>query len=341
MPVFLALAAALTLGVLAVLLQPLWHGARGLALGIATVVVFSTLALYQLVGTPAALDPQVRNAPKTLADAIAQLETELARKPQQLDGWRLLGQAYTTEQRFDAARDAYAKAVALAPRDADVLVEAAQARAMAAPERKFDAAAIALLQRALQAQTQHQRARWFLGIAQRQAGQHAEAAGTWEALLAMVDAKTAASLRPQIDAARQAAGLPSLPPASATASDSATALQVTVELDPALAERVRLDGNARVFVIARVPDGPPMPVAVEQHAVQELPFTASLDDGDSPMPTRKLSALPEVELIARLSTRGDATPQAGDLESAPVRVRLPATQPIRLTIDQTIATTRD
>ena len=68
-----------------------------------------------------------------------------------------------------------------------------------------------------------------------------------------------------------------------------------VALDPAFAARVRLRGDATVFVIARVPGGPPMPVAVERHALQDLPLAVVLDDGDSPMPTQKLSALGEVE----------------------------------------------
>ena len=76
-----------------------------------------------------------------------------------------------------------------------------------------------------------------------------------------------------------------------------------------------------------------MPVAVEKHSVQELPLTASLDDGDSPMPTQKLSALQEVEVIARLSASGNAIPKSGDLESQPLRVKLPAKGPVVLTLD--------
>jgi cytochrome c-type biogenesis protein CcmH len=98
---------------------------------------------------------------------------------------------------------------------------------------------------------------------------------------------------------------------------------------------VRPRGDACVFVIARAPGGPPMPVAVEKHGVPELPFTASLDDGDSPMPTQKLSAMQEVEVIARLSMSGNAIPQAGDLESQPLRVKLPSGRPLVLTIDHT------
>ena len=75
-----------------------------------------------------------------------------------------------------------------------------------------------------------------------------------------------------------------------------------------------------------------MPVAVEKHSLQELPFTATLDDGDSPMPTQKLSALGEVEVFARLSASGQAMRQEGDIDSKPVRVKLPANAPIELVI---------
>jgi cytochrome c-type biogenesis protein CcmH len=340
MATFMSLTVVLAVTVLALALRPLWHGSRGLALGIATTAIASTFALYQLVGTPVALDPQKLAAPNTLADAVTQLEAELARDPTQVDGWRLLGQAYTTEQRFDDASSAYAKAAELSPQDPDVLVEAAQARAVAAPGRRFDTKAVSLLQRALQVQPRHQRAGWFLGIAQRQAGRHAEAAKTWESLLAQVDARTAASLRPQIDAARKDAGLPLLPVAPSTdtpdpIATTGNALIVRVQLDPELASRVRLRGDTSIFVIARAVGGPPMPVAVEKRSVQELPFEATLDDSDGPMPTRKLSALQEVEVIARMSMGGDATPQPGDLQSKPVRVRLPATAPVDLVIDAT------
>ncbi|HSR66084.1 MAG TPA: cytochrome C biogenesis protein, partial [Xanthomonadaceae bacterium] len=160
-------------------------------------------------------------------------------------------------------------------------------------------------------------------------GQAAEAARTWQPLLAEVDAKTAVPLREQIDAARAAAGLPRLPAAPGPAN--APSLTVQVRLDARLA--ARLGPDATVFVIARMPHGPPMPVAVERHAASELPFTATLDDADSPMPTAKLSSQAQVEVIARVSQAGNAMPQAGDLESAPVRVALPASKPAALAID--------
>jgi cytochrome c-type biogenesis protein CcmH len=334
--VFAAIASALTLLVLACVLRPLWRGRTGSlpVVAMAALLALATFALYRLVGTPAALDPATRKAPDTLQDAVVQLEAQLQRDPRQLEGWRLLGRAYASAQQAKESRDAYARAAQLAPDEPDVLVEAAEARALAEPERRFDPQAVAMLQHALDVQPQHQRARWFLGIAQRQAGQPAEAAKTWEPLLAQVDAATAPPLRTQIDNARAEAGLPPLPAAQQPVAVGGRALQVHVRLDPELAARVRLRGDASVFVIARLPGGPPMPVAVEKHGVSELPFTASLDDADGPMPAQKLSALDEVEVIARLSMSGDAVPQPGDLESTAVRVRLPADAPIELVIGQ-------
>ena len=327
---FSLIAVALVLGVLAVLLRPMWRESRGVVIGFAVAFGLAALALYRVVGTPAGLDARQAAMPQTLDDAIAQLQAQLAKDPNQPEGWRLLGQALATEQRLSEARDAYAHAASLSPRDADVLVEAAQSRAVAAPERRFDAKAIAWLEQALQVQPQHQRARWFLGIAQRQAGEHAAAAKTWEPLLAMVDDATRATLRPQIDDARQAAGLPPLP--KPVAAPPLQGLRVRVALDPALAERARLRGDATVFVIARAQGGPPMPIAVERHTVSELPLDIVLDDGDSPMPTQKLSASRAVEVLARISTSGDAVPQPGDLESPPVPVALPTDAPVDLSI---------
>ena len=328
MAIFLALAAALTLAVLAVLLRPLWRGARGVAVGIAVIVLASGALLYRIVGTPQALDPANLAMPETLGDAIAQLEAELERNPDQAEGWRLLGQALQREGQSAKARDAYAKASTLAPDDADIASEAAQARAFADDRRLFDAQAVALLEAALKANPAHERARWFLGVAQRQAGRNAEAAATWAPLLAQVDAATAASLRKEINAARAQAGLAPL----AEPAAPAPLLSVKVSLDPALAARVRLRPDATVFVIARQVGGPPMPVAAQKHAVSELPFTAALSDADSPMPTLKLSQLREVELVARLSASGNAMKQDGDVESAPVRVVLPAKHPVTLQI---------
>ncbi|MCW0379522.1 hypothetical protein NB697_002368 [Xanthomonas sacchari] len=333
-----AAAVALAALVFVVVLWPLRGGGRnGAVLAVAILALgVATAALYALVGTPRALQAQNREAPRTLEDGVKQLQAALAKDPNRADGWALLGRSQMSLGHNAEAAAAFARAVRLAPEQGPLLIEAAEARALANPQRQFDDQALAWLQHALQLAPGSERGAWFLGIAQRQRGQDAAAAATWEALLPRVDAATAAALRPQIDAARSAAGLPALPADGATAQpDKAPAtagLTVAVSLDPAFAARVRLRGDASVFVIARVPGGPPMPVAVQKHPLQALPLRVTLSDADSPMPTQKLSQLKQVQVIARLSASGNAMRQDGDLESAPVTVTLPATAPVELVI---------
>lgn len=310
MTAFILASAALVLLTLAFVLRPLWKARPLTGVGVFASLALATGLTYALIGTPNALDPTQRQSPETFADAVGQLEAELKRDPNQIEGWRLLARAYAAENRADDARDAFAKAIRLAPNDADLLADAAEARALATPGRQFDADAVAMLQHALAQQPMHQRARWFLGIAQRQAKRPADAAKTWEPLLTMVDAKTANSLLPQINAARAEAGLSPLPAIAATPG-----ITVEVSLAPALA--AQLPANASLFVLARQPNGPPMPVAVEKLAARDFPVEVMLDDGDSPMPTMKLSQLDRVEITARISVSGNAMPQAGDLEATP------------------------
>lgn len=337
MGTFIAIAVLLGLAVLAAVLWPLWRESRSLVAGGVVALGLAAFALYRVVGTPSSIEQAASAPPMSLEAAIVELQTELKRNPNQPEGWQLLGKTLASEGKLAESSEAFAQAVKLLPDDPNLLVEAAQARLYASSDRKLDAQAIAWVKRALSQQPDHQRATWLLGISQRQNGQPAEAAKTWEPLLSQVDPTTAATLRKQIDAARAEAGMSPLPAAATEPSAQtagANALTVKVALDPDFASRVRLRGDTTVFVIARIPDGPPMPVAVEKHSLQDLPLSLTLDDGDSPMPTQKLSALKEVELIARLSASGDPMRQEGDMESKPVRVALPATAPVELVLGQ-------
>lgn len=348
----------------ALVAAPLRRSAPRAWLALMAAVPVISLALYQMLGTPAALDPAARQPaavmtgadaaaqvdPAEFAQAIAELRDELARNPEQPEGWVLLARSMAVQGDHAAAHDAYRKALDLVPDEPALMVEVAQSSAQAHPQNRFGDESIALLERALSLQPGNQRARWFLGVAQRQRGQDAEAAATWQTLLPQVDAATASSLRPQIAQARQAAGLPPLDdragvesPASAgsaaasrgvaaaaAAGVPAAGLRVRVSLAPELAATV--DGDAVVFVMARAPDGPPMPVAAERHPVSALPLDIVLDDGDSPMPTQTLSQLQAVIVSARVSTSGTVDRSTNDLESAPVRVALPATDTVELVI---------
>ena len=88
-----------------------------------------------------------------------------------------------------------------------------------------------------------------------------------------------------------------------------------------------------LFVFARETSGPPMPVAIVRATKKDLPFTFRLDDSNSMMPSRKLSDVGMVVIVARISKSGQAMPQSGDLEgiSQPVK---PGMEGITIVIDR-------
>ncbi|MES2671227.1 MAG: tetratricopeptide repeat protein [Pseudomonadota bacterium] len=332
-PIFALIAAAASLIAFAVVMRPLWRAKPRSAAIIIAGLTLASAGLYQLIGSPIALDASMVKRPDTIEEALSQLERSRDRFPDH-EGWVMLATAYARVGKPEQARDAWEEVLKRAPDDANFLAAAAEARAQVHPQRRFDAKAVEYLRHALKNTPEHQRARFFLGIALRQQNKPAEAAAVWQPLLATVDAANADTLRAEIDAARVDAGLPALKPPAASTTDApaANGLVVEVALDPAFAARVRLRGDATVFVIARAPNGPPMPVAVEKHTLADLPLRVTLDDADGPMPTAKLSALKDVEVIARISESGNAMRQDGDLESKPVRVTLPADKPVKLVL---------
>ena len=337
MTAFIAASAVLTLLVLGYVLRPIWQPRPLAGVSMLALLGVVTGLAYFLVGTPLALDPAEHSAPASFAEAITRLEAKLDRDPKHLEGWQLLARSYAAESRLDESRDALARAVKHFPDEPDLLAEAAEARALAADNRELDAEAVAMLRHALDLQPMNQRARWFLGISQRQAQQPAEAARTWEPLLATVDDDTADSLREQINAARSDAGLAPLEgPAIPTRSmaTSPVSIKVSVSIDPVLA--MRLPENAVVFVIARQPDGPPIPVAVERLSATQLPLVVTLDDNDSLMPTAKLSEMDQVQISVRVSASGDAAPRPGDFEATPVVVATSPSAVAALLIDRVV-----
>lgn len=362
MSVFVIAAVALVALALAFLLPALWRDDRRTALALLGIVPVATVGLYVAFGTPDALDPDNRTMPADIAEAAAQLERRLEREPERLDGWVLLARtrqelgrtalearnADVAATHFAAAAEAFQTALELAPEEVDLMVETAEALSLAHRDRRFEAEATALLDRALVITPDHQRALWFRGIAALQAGDGATAVQRWETLLPMVDEATAIPLRTQIARAREQAGLPPLAvaaPADASPPDAAPVAEpapgtpgtvtVTIEADPgALAA---LPAGAVLFVFARDAAAGGPPVAARRIPAARLPLTVTLSDADRLMPTAALSATPNVEVSARYARSGSVTPEAGDLVAAPAVVALADAAPLTLRLAPTAA----
>ncbi|MCE3002905.1 MAG: c-type cytochrome biogenesis protein CcmI, partial [Xanthomonadaceae bacterium] len=171
-------------------------------LAMALLLPLGSVLVYLTIGTPQALDPALSavaasgEAPHAGGDgtpqmeqAIAGLEKRLEAEPDNVDGWMLLGRAYKTLQRFEPARDALKRAFDLKPNDPDVMVEYAEAIALADPERDIAGEPQALLEQAVSDNPKHERALWLLGIGAAQVGDYTGAIARWEALLPLLDAE--------------------------------------------------------------------------------------------------------------------------------------------------------
>lgn len=330
MAFFVLSATLLVLMAIAFATAPLWRQSRGLALSLALVLPLCVVALYQLQGTPAALDPANLRAPQNIDEAIAMLQARLEREPDNVEGWILLARSHAAQENFGLAAKAYAQAKALAPDDLDLGVEYAEALMRNAGAQGAPAEAVALLEAALRANPDHQRALLLFGMQRMQTGRPAEASAAWERLLPMLEPAAAAALRAQIDLARIAANLPPLPPMVATKP----LLTVRVGIDPALAAQLK-PGDV-LFVFARSPEGRGPPFAVKRLAADVWPMQVTLGDEDSPMPTAKLSTQSRVQVIARLSRSGNAQAGSGDIEAEAQTVILGSDAPIELTLSRPV-----
>ena len=112
----------------------------------------------------------------------------------------------------------------------------------------------------------------------------------------------------------------------ASAASAPAAGGAVVHVSVALAPGLATAPPARVFVIARQPNGPPMPIAVRALDPASLPQQLVLTDRDAMQPSRVLSMFDRVEVVARLSRSGNPMRQPDDIES-PSQLIDPRTTP--------------
>ncbi len=332
--------------------------ARGMALALALLVPLLAAGLYLKLGNPKAFDPVLATATATPAtdpsatsapnmdEAIAAVRERLAQNPSDLQGWLLLGRALKSMERFEEARDAFTKTQALMPDSPDVMVELAEAQVLASPSKQFTGEPMQLLQTALEKNPDHQRGLWLLGISQVQAGNSEAGIATWEKLLAVLpaDAPVRKTLLDNIAQIRAETGLAAAattpgtaPPATnpaATTDSASPRLIVEVELAPELASRVA-PGDT-LFVFARAPQGPKMPLAIQRLSASALPLHIELSNDNAMLPQMNLSSMAQVVVGARISKSGNAQAQSGDLETLSAPVANSQAEPIRLVIDSIV-----
>ncbi len=202
--------------------RPLGNEVLGrIAVGGAALVVLAAVGIYGLIGRPdlgvtsdtpvsppAAQQGGADTAMVQLDGMIGQIEARLKDRPDDAEGWRMLGLARVQAGRFSEATDAYRRAIEL---DANVpgqqsaygeaLVLAADG--IVTPEAK------AAFAKAITEDGSDPRARYFLAVAKDQAGDRRGALDDWVKLLneAPADAPWAGELRTFVEQAAQEGGV--------------------------------------------------------------------------------------------------------------------------------------
>lgn len=302
--------------------------ARGAALVVALLVPALAAGLYFQLGGVALVEQPTAQIPADregqiafIRDNLEQLRARVEADPDNLEGWLMLARSYMVLEQHQAAADALARAEQHLGEQPDLLANRAEAAGYAA-QGDLSGQPRELLRRALALEPAHPKALWLAGLAALQAEDRRQAELYWRRLLAVLppDSGTAAQVQQM---------LAQLQPAPATAAK----LDVTVRLEPALAQG--LPPDATVFVLARAAEGPRAPLAVVRRQVKDLPLSLTLDDSMAMVPEMNISRFGEVVVEARVSRSGAAAAASGDLigRSEPVR---PGSQPLEILIDRTV-----
>ena len=293
------------------------------AVVLAVALPLGSMGMYMWVGQPEALNPLALKTPdqvdpKDLTKMAQTLAEKLQDKPDNLQGWVMLGRTYRTLENFDAALRAYDSALKLSDDD-DLKLERIEVIAMQR-QGQFEGEPWNVIREVLQRDPQHFGALLTAGSASYAEGKFADALKYWEQARKPLDANNPdlEGLESAIATVRERLGMP---PAKATPA-ATSGLNVTGQVNLSASLKSKASPNDVVFIYATPANGDRMPLAIFKTTVSQLPFNFTLDDSTAMAPDRKLSAAGEVMVKVRVTKSGNAMPQSGDLSGSlgPVKV---------------------
>ena len=333
---------------------------RMLVAGMVVGVVVIAIAGYLWKGSPVGLmgdsgggqaaSADGKAAPhKTDAEQIAAMTEKLAErlkdKPDDADGWTMLGRSYSVLGRHAEGLKAYAQAAKLRKDDPTVLADYADSLAVN-NNNDLTGEPMKLLERALKIDPNNLKALYLAGTHAFNTKDFANAVKIWEKMVAISPPGNAFSqqVEPAIAEARKLAGMPAaakpldavLPGKAANTGGAGAAnasVSGTVTLSAALAKQAQPDDT--VFVFARASEGSRMPLAILRKQVRDLPLTFKLDDSMAMSPANALSSAGKIIVSARVSKSGNAMPQPGDLTGQSAAVDVGATG-LKIEIKETV-----
>lgn len=294
---------------------------------IALVLMFLALVLYARLG--ALPDVQILNLLEntdtaTNTELREALTKRLEQRPDNFYYWLLLARVDLSEQRLTQAVQAYQRARLLAPENAAVAAELAQALFAAAGNRVDDGVE-ALVVEALKSDANNIIALELAGIVAFSRQDYASAITHWQRGLRFLhpDSPNAQALQSGIARAESLMNKEASIKGSSNTdagretenqASEAVVLRLHVRLAEELKESGQISPASTVYVYAREWQGPPMPLVAQRFTVRNLPIEVNFSDAMSLAPERQLSSVDQLEIIARVSLGGSLQASAGDLE---------------------------
>ncbi|HCX86839.1 MAG TPA: c-type cytochrome biogenesis protein CcmI [Gammaproteobacteria bacterium] len=307
------------------------------AAGVSAVLPLAALGLYLFLGTPNAIDAQNAAPGPDIATQgqqgdvdtlLAQLKARLVDRPDDVRGWTLLANVLMSTGQYADAVPAYRRLVELQPGDAERLVRLADALAMSRngvlagePEQ--------LVRQALTLAPMHPQGLWLAGIAAEQRGAYADALGLFNQLLPLVSDQPEVLTEVRALISQTTAALEGKPEATVDA------LRITISIDPSVAGTITPQDT--LFVYARVPGGPPMPVAVRKLSPEPLPREVTLNNSDLMLPGAGLGSYPKLQVGAHISRSGTVTQTPGDLLGSSEAFNPAKTPAVKVVIASTVS----
>ena len=292
------------------------HGRRA-ALAVGIVVPLMAIGIYLFTGNLGGLDPHAGTPDAAQVEAmVARLAAKLRENPDDVEGWKLLGRSYAVMGRYADAVSAFAKAAERSPRDAQLLADFADVLAMARGQ-SLQGEPEKLVERAVQIDPMNLKALALLGTAAYERKDYARAAEVWARMLPLVPegSEDAKMVGENVEEARRLAGIGGNPGSSPKpAAKAHPGVRGTVRLAAKLKNEVKPDDV--LFVFARAPGGPPVPLAVLKARAADLPLKFALDDSLAMAQGMTVSSQPKVVITARIAKSGKPQAGAGDLQGA-------------------------
>ena len=271
----------------------------------------------------------------SVEDMVEKLAAKMKEKPDNAEGWFMLGRSYMSMGRYKEAVDALEKTNKLVPNNPVVMLRYADALTMLRGGRlsgkPFD-----LIKKAVEMKPDDPTGLWLLGMGYEEKGEYKKAISYWNLLLPLLkDNKSIDEVHKLIRATKKKAGITSVESSIAKAPTikvSTASLTVSVSIDNNMLENVSMDDT--VFIFAKAVNGPPMPLAVARKQVKDLPLVVTLDDSMAMIPSMKLSGFKQVKVSARISKSGNPIKQKGDLQSNVLVVSSNQKEMIKLNISK-------